>query len=158
MATLEKWANGYLPLMAGANVNDGAGSLACVSTVSLEQVVIDDDVYGHMFRQARGLHVDDETLAADVIAGVGPGNSYIMEEHMLAHFRDEYNFSPLANRLSAPTWEAAGARDALDQAEDRVRNILAAPRKVFLSDEQSREVKAVLVRTEASLANLEVRV
>ena len=158
MATLEKWANGYLPLMAGANVNGGAGSLACVSTVSLEQVVIDDDVYGHMFRQARGLHVDDETLAADVIAGVGPGNSYIMEEHTLAHFRDEYYFSPLANRLSAPTWEAAGARNALDQAADRVRNILAAPPKVFLSEEQSREVKAVLVKAEASLANLEVRV
>ena len=49
MATLEKWANGYLPLMAGANVNGGAGSLACVSTVSLEQVVIDNDVYGHCF-------------------------------------------------------------------------------------------------------------
>ena len=158
MATLEKWANGYLPLMAGANVNGGAGSLACVSTVSLEQVAIDDDVYGHMFRQARGLHVDDETLAADVIASVGPGNSYIMEEHTLAHFRDEYYFSPLANRLSAPTWEAAGARNALDQAADRVRNILAAPPKVFLSDEQSREVKAVLAKAEASLANLEVRV
>ena len=110
MATLEKWANGYLPLMAGANVNGGAGSLACVSSVSLEQVAIDDDVYGHMFRQARGLHVDDETLAADVIANVGPGNSYLMEAHTLAHFRDEYYFSPLANRLSAPTWEAAGAR------------------------------------------------
>ena len=93
-----------------------------------------------------------------MIAGVGPGNSYIMEEHTLAHFRDEYYFSPLANRLSAPTWEAAGARNALDQAADRVRNILAAPPKVFLSEEQSREVKAVLVKAEASLANLEVRV
>jgi trimethylamine--corrinoid protein Co-methyltransferase len=158
MATLEKWANGYLPLMAGANVNGGAGSLACVSSVSLEQVAIDDDVYGHMFRQARGLHVDDETLAADVIAGVGPGNSYLMEAHTLAHFRDEYYFSPLANRLSAPTWEAAGARNALDQAADRVRSILAAPPKVFLSDEQSREVKSVLAKAEASLATLEVRV
>ena len=158
MATLEKWANGYLPLMAGANVNGGAGSLACVSSVSLEQVAIDDDVYGHMLRQARGLHVDDETLAADVIAAVGPGNSYLMEEHTLAHFRDEYYFSPLANRLSAPTWEAAGARNALDQAADRVRNILAAPPKVFLSEEQSREVKAVSVKAEESLATLEVRV
>jgi trimethylamine---corrinoid protein Co-methyltransferase len=104
-----------LPLMAGANVNGGAGSLACVATVSLEQVVIDDDAYGHMFRQARGLQVDDETLAADVIANVGPGNSFIMEEHTLAHFRDECYFSPLANRLSAPTWEAAGAGSGCGQ-------------------------------------------
>jgi trimethylamine--corrinoid protein Co-methyltransferase len=158
MATLEKWGNGYLPLMAGANVNGGAGSLACVSTVSLEQVVIDNDVYGHIFRQARGLQVDDATLAADVIAKVGPGNSYLMEEHTLAHFRGEYYQSPLANRMSAPAWEAAGAHDALERAADIVRNILAAPAKSFLSDEQSTEVKTLLARAEASLANLEVRV
>jgi trimethylamine--corrinoid protein Co-methyltransferase len=158
MATLEKWANGYLPFMAGANVNGGAGSLACVGTVSLEQVVIDDDLYGHFFRHVRGMQIDAESLAADVIASVGPGNSYLMEQHTLAHFRDEYYFSPLANRLSAPTWEAAGARDALDRANDVVRTILAAPAKIFLSDEQSRAVNALLAQAEESLANLEVHV
>jgi trimethylamine--corrinoid protein Co-methyltransferase len=158
MATLEKWANGYLPFMSGANVNGGAGSLACVGTVSLEQVVIDNDVYGHFFRQARGLQVDEESLAADVIAGVGPGNSYIMEDHTLAHFRSEYYISPLANRLNAPTWEAAGARDLLERATDTVRDILAAPSQPFLNDEQSREVSKMLVEAEQSLANLEVRV
>jgi len=158
MATLEKWANGYLPMMAGANVNGGSGSLACVGTVSLEQVVIDNDVYGHFFRQARGLQVDEESLAAEVIAGVGPGNSYIMENHTLTHFRSEYYYSPLANRLNAPTWEAAGAHDVLDRAAGMVRDILAAPPQSLLSDEQSREVKALLVKAEASLANLEVHI
>jgi trimethylamine--corrinoid protein Co-methyltransferase len=158
MATLEKWANGYLPMMAGANVNGGAGSLACVGTVSLEQVVIDNDVYGHFFRQARGLQVDEGSLAADVIAGVGPGNSYIMEDHTLTHFRGEYYYSPLANRLNAPTWEAAGAHDALDRAADIVRSILAAPPQQFLSDDQAREVKTLLDKAEKSLANLEVHV
>jgi trimethylamine--corrinoid protein Co-methyltransferase len=158
MATLEKWANGYLPFMAGANVNGGAGSLACVGTVSLEQVVVDNDVYGHFFRQVRGLKVDQDTLAAEVIAGVGPGNSYIMEDHTLTHFRREYYYSPLANRLNAPTWEAAGARDALERATEIVRDILATPPKQFLSEEQSREVKALLTRAEESLAKLEVHV
>ena len=73
--------------------------------------------------------MDEETLAADVIAGVGPGNSYIMDDHTLAHFRDEYYFSPLANRLSAPTWEAAGARRCAGSGRGPVRSILAAPPK-----------------------------
>jgi trimethylamine--corrinoid protein Co-methyltransferase len=158
MATLEKWANGFLPFMSGANVNGGAGSLACVGTVSLEQVVVDNDVYGHFFRQVRGLKVDQDTLATEVIAGVGPGNSYIMEDHTLMHFRREYYYSPLANRLNAPTWEAAGARDALERATEIVRDILAAPPKQFLSDEQSREVKSLLTKAQESLANLEVQV
>ena len=158
MATLEKWANGYLPVMAGANVNGGAGSLACVGTVSLEQLVIDNDVYGHFFRHMRGITVDEETLAGDVIARVGPSNAYIMEEHTLAHFRDEYYYSPLANRLNAPTWEAAGSKDAVERAADMVRDILAAAAEPFLSEEQSREVNSLLARAEQALAEIEMPV
>jgi trimethylamine--corrinoid protein Co-methyltransferase len=158
MATLEKWANGYLPVMAGANVNGGAGSLACVGTVSLEQLVIDDDVYGHFFRHMRGIQMNEDTLAADVIARVGPGNAFIMEEHTLTHFRDEYYYSPLANRLSAPSWEAAGAKEVVERAADIVRDILAAPVERSLSDDQSREVKTLLAQAEDVLANIEVHV
>jgi len=158
MATLEQWANGYLPLMAGANVNGGAGSLACVGTVSLEQLVIDDDVYGHFFRHARGITIDEQTLAADVIARVGPGRAYIMEDHTLAHFQGEYYFSPLANRLNAPTWEAAGAKDAVERAAEMVHDILSASPETFLTDDQSREIKSLLIKAEAALAELEVRV
>lgn len=60
--------------------------------------------------------------------------------------------------MSAPTWEAAGARDTLDRAAGVVRQILAAPPQVFLSDEQSREIDALLSRAEQSLADLEVHV
>lgn len=158
MATLEKWANGYLPALAGANVNGGAGSLACVGTVSLEQVVIDNDLYGHVFRHMRGLTVTEETLAADVIARVGPGADYIMDEHTLAHCRSEYYFSPLANRLNAPTWEAAGGRDAVERAHQLVSDTLARPAESFLSEAQAREVAHLLTRAEAALANLEVHI
>jgi trimethylamine---corrinoid protein Co-methyltransferase len=158
MATLEKWSNGYLPFMAGANVNGGAGSLACVGTVSLQQLVIDNDVYGHFFRHMQGVALDDERLAAEVIARVGPGNAYLMDDHTLKHFRDEYYRSPLANRLSAPAWEAAGAHDTLERASDSIRSILAAPPHDYLSGDQSREIEALLAEAEASLATMEVRI
>jgi trimethylamine--corrinoid protein Co-methyltransferase len=158
MATLEKWANGYLPVMAGANVNGGSGSLACVGTVSLEQIVIDNDVYGHFFRHVQGINVDEDSLAAEVIARVGPGNAFIMDDHTLAHFRSEYYYSPLANRLNAPTWEAAGAKDTLERAAEIVRDILSAPVQPFLSDGQSRELAVVLAKAEEALANIEVPV
>ena len=158
MATLEKWANGYLPVMAGANVNAGAGSLACVGTVSLEQLVLDDDLYGHIFRHGRGMTVDEETLAAELIARVGPGNAYLTENHTLAHFRDEYYYSPLANRLNAPAWEAAGAKDAVERAAEMVRDILAALVEPRLTDYQSGEVESLLVRAEEALKDLEVRI
>ncbi len=158
MATLEKWANGYLPILAGANVNGGAGSLACVGTVCLEQLVIDNDVYGHFYRHMRGIQVNEDTLASDVIAKVGPGKAFITEDHTLTHFRDEYYYSPLANRLNAPTWEARGAKDAVERAAELVQDVLAAPTEQFLTDDQSREINTLLARAEEALADIQVPV
>ncbi|MGQ9502154.1 MAG: trimethylamine methyltransferase family protein [Anaerolineae bacterium] len=158
MATLEKWASGYLPAMAGANLNGGAGSLACVGTVSLEQLVIDNDVYGHIFRQARGLTVDEETLAFDVIARVGPGKDYFLDEHTLGHFREEFYFSSLANRLSAPSWEAAGSQDVLVRAHYAVQEILTQSETPFLSEGQSREIYHLVKDAEEALATLEMHI
>ena len=60
--------------------------------------------------------------------------------------------------MNAPTWEAAGAKDAVERAADRVKSILAAPVQRFLSDEQSREVKRLLVRAEAELEELDLHI
>ena len=106
----------------------------------------------------RGLTVNDETLAAEVIARVGPGNDYIMDEHTLTHFREEFYFSPLANRMNAPTWEAAGGLDAVERAHQRVQEVLARPAESLLSENQSREVQRLAACAEEALANLEVRI
>ena len=158
MATLEKWACGYLPAMAGANVNAGAGSLACVGSVSLEQLVIDDDLYGHLHRHGQGIEVDEESLATEVIDAVGPGRAFLMEDHTLAHFRTEHYSSPLANRLNAPAWEAAGGADVVDRAAEKVRAILAQPMKSFLTEEQTREIDGLVDSAEEALRTLEVRI
>lgn len=156
IATTEKWASGYLPAMAGANVNAGAGSLACVGTVSLEQLVIDSDIYGHIFRHARGIRVDEDTLAGDVIASVGAGGAYLLHDHTLSHHRAEYYYSPLANRLSASAWEAAGSRSGLERAHDEVQKILSREPRQYITEEQSREIANLLARAQEALANIEV--
>lgn len=156
MAMIEKWACGYPPALAGANVNAGAGSLNCVGTVSLEQLVIDNDLYGCIFRHLRGFEVNDESLAADLIARVGLNGSFMLEEHTLAHYKSEYYYPKLARRISAPVWEAAGSIDALQRAADMVRDILSAPLQPVISEDQSRELHTILVRAEATLANIEV--
>ncbi len=150
LAASEKWASGYLPLMAGANINGGAGALASQSTISLEQMVIDDEIYGNMLRHARGIHVDEETVAGELIARLGPGGSFLPEEHTLRHYREEVWYSRLGVRLSAPSWEAAGSKDALQRAQDMVRQILAAPWAEFLTKDRLRDMEMVLAQAESA--------
>lgn len=158
MATLEKWGSGFLPAVAGANVNGGAGSLSCVGTVSLEQLVIDDDVYGHFARLMRGLQVDTDSLASSAIAEVGAGGDYLMHPHTIDHMRSECYFSPLANRMNAPRWESSGARDLSQRAVDRVHQIMETPEEKFLSEAQSQEVKALLAEAEETLETMDLHI
>ncbi|MHB1134160.1 MAG: trimethylamine methyltransferase family protein [Chloroflexota bacterium] len=155
MAASEKWSAAYLAALAGANINGAAGSLACLSTISLEQLVIDDDIYGRMFRQLRGFALDADTLASEVIARAAPSGAFLMDDHTLEHFRDEYWYSGLANRLGAPSWEAAGSRDVLARAVNKVADLLQAWQPV-VSPEQERELANLARAGELALANMEL--
>ena len=156
VAAIEKWASGYLPALAGADINGGAGALASQSTISLEQLVIDDHIYGNILRHIRGIEVNDETLAEELIAQVGPGGSYLAEEHTLRHYRQETWYSRLASRLSAPSWEAAGAKDAVQRAAEMVQRILAASQEPLLTTERSRELDQLAIQGEQALEKIGV--
>ena len=81
-----------------------------------------------------------------------------IDEIHLTHFRQEHYSSPLASRLSAPAWEAAGSSSALDRAAERVQQILAGPIESHLSETQMRDLSQLAVEAEEALRHLEVRI
>lgn len=63
-----------LPIMAGASfVLHGAGELENTMAVSLEKILIDDELIDMARRFARGIEVNTETLAVEVIKQIGCG-------------------------------------------------------------------------------------
>ena len=99
-----------------------------------------------------------EAVAEEVIEAVGPGRDFLLEDHTLAHFRTEHYSSPLASRLNAATWEAAGAVDVLERAAAAVRDILGKPLEPRLQAAQTREVGRLQAQAEAALRDLPVRI
>jgi trimethylamine--corrinoid protein Co-methyltransferase len=154
LAVADKWASAFLAVLAGANMNGAAGVIGTQSTVSLEQLVIDDDIYGAMFRQQRGLAVDDDRLALPVIARVGHNGQFVTDNHTFSHYRSEVWYPRVANRMDAPTWEASGAKDAAERARDIVHDILATPQEQFLAPEQLREINTLVMEAEKVLASV----
>lgn len=131
-AAVEKWNTGLLGVLGGAALNGGAGSLAALSSASLEQMVIDDDIYGRMLRLGEGIQVNEETLAMDVIRSVGPNRHFLEEPHTVQHLRTEFRRSLLAERQNPEVWLRAGGRDAVEAASQRVRSILGTEAKTYL--------------------------
>jgi trimethylamine--corrinoid protein Co-methyltransferase len=79
-------------------------------------------------RLLRGITVEDETLALDLIERVGPAGSFVTEDHTLEHHREELLTCGLIGHTPRDTWEAAGAIDMRARARQEVTRLLAQHR------------------------------
>jgi trimethylamine--corrinoid protein Co-methyltransferase len=112
--------------MSGANyIHDIAGLMESDLTVSYEKLVMDNEILGMCQRVLRGIEVDDDTLATDLLIDKGPGSDFMTEEHTLRHMRREFFVPNLANRQKRDAMSPSST--ALARAKDRVREIRSSP-------------------------------
>ena len=98
-AAYESAMSSLLVAMSGANyIHDIAGLMETDLTVSYEKLVMDNEILGMCQRVLRGIEVNDETLATDLMIEKGPGTDYLAEEHTVRHMREEFYMPTLANR------------------------------------------------------------
>ena len=64
-----------------------------------------------------GFTMDDETLALEMIAEVGPGGHHFATAHTQARYRTEFYQSTLADRQNYDTWREAGSPDTTQRAD-----------------------------------------
>ena len=93
-----------------------AGWLEGGLTADFEQFVLDLDMLASMERLLAGFPVDEESLALDAIAATGPGGSFLMADHTLAHFRATNGTSPLLDSRPYDVWQEEGAANVLQRA------------------------------------------
>ena len=126
-AGMEKAQSVIQVALAGANfIHHAAGMLEDCRTIAYEQFVIDNDLLGMAMRSVRGIEIDDDTLALDVIDRVGPGGHYLIDQHTLRYMRTEHYYpSEIFDRQTREKWEAAGSNTAWYRAKDAARRILA---------------------------------
>jgi len=98
-AAYESAMSSLLVAMSGANyIHDAAGLMEFDLTVSYEKLVMDNEVLGMCQRVLRGIEVNDDTLAMDLIIEKGPGQDFLAEEHTVKYMRGEFFVPRLANR------------------------------------------------------------
>jgi trimethylamine--corrinoid protein Co-methyltransferase len=91
---------------------------------SYEQVVIDHDIWEMAQRLTREIVVDDDTLAYDVIAKLGPGGSFLGERHTRKAVQaGEHYYGGSFNHIGRTGEEYT----MLARAHQRVEEILARP-------------------------------
>jgi trimethylamine--corrinoid protein Co-methyltransferase len=127
-AGYEKGITSLAAALAGSNyIHHSAGMLESLLAVAYEQYVIDDDLNGSVMRGVRGIELDDDLLAVDLIHQVCNGEGHFLgTDQSLALMNTEYYYPHTADRRRRGDWEEAGSPDMRELARRRAREILAS--------------------------------
>jgi len=88
---------------------------------SVEQLILGNEIIGMTKRFLRGLEINAETIARDVISKVGPGGNYLQEKHTFHNFRKELWRPNIFTRQTYNAWHADGAKDANKRILEEIR-------------------------------------
>jgi trimethylamine--corrinoid protein Co-methyltransferase len=150
-ACQEKVTSSLLPVLAGADVVYGFGTLDGGMAASFEELVIDEEICKTLVTLAKGVEVTDETIALDIIEKVGPKGHFLAEKHTLNHFKKDRFFPVLINRDSYDVWKEKGGKELVDTAKERVRGILKEHWPTPLDKDVQKEINGILKRAETEL-------
>ena len=134
--------------LCGGNIVHDLGYLESGLTGSLAQLVICDEVLSWMGHFVRGVDINDETLALDLIDEVGPDGQFLDSDHTLVHFRERW-YPQLFDRDNYDGWLGRGGKTLGERAAERVEAILAQHKPEPLPEDVAIAVHAVVERAEA---------
>ncbi len=148
----ERALNGVIPALTGADELSGIGEMEAGVTGSYAQMVVDDEIAAAIQRLRRGLVVDEDGLAVEVIARVMDGTRNFLEQrHTIRYLRaGEMLHTHLAERGSRDAWEQAGRHGLVERAEAEAERLLAEHEVLPLTEEQERALDGILREAEAS--------
>ena len=154
----ERALNAIVPALAGADELSGIGELAAGVAGSYAQMVCDDEIAASVRRLRQGFATDEEALAVEVVASVmdgagqGRGGNYLDQRHTVRYLRaGEVLATRLADRRTWEEWQRGGRETMADRAQAEAERLLAGHEVPPLSDDQDRELDAIMREAEAEL-------
>ena len=112
-------------VLAGVNLITCGGTLDSTMLESHALLMLDDEICGAALRLARGIEVNDESLALDLIKRVGYSGNYITAKETNKLFRKELFIPTMFSREPLEAWVDEGSKLAIDHARERALDVLA---------------------------------
>ncbi len=139
--------------LSGGDLTHDVGYTESAMTGSLFQLCMMDEAIGWSRRVTRGVEVNEETLAVNVINAVGPNGHYLRQKHTRKFFKTEFWYPNLHDRHNYDEWSAAGSMPMRDRVVGRVREALATHNPAPLKPETQKVMREVIEKAEDRVKN-----
>ncbi len=110
--------------LAGLNLIHDVGYIDNGMACSTAQLVLGNESIGMAKRFIRGIEVNRESLALEVIEKVGPGGHYLDQDHTYNHFKRECWMPDLMVRTAYDEWQNQGAKDMATRIQEKLEDII----------------------------------
>jgi trimethylamine--corrinoid protein Co-methyltransferase len=127
--------------LAGLNLIHDVGYLGAGMVCSPEMLVMGDEICGMTRHFLRGIEINADTLATDVIDEIGPGGNFLQSRHTFTHFRNETWFPDLMARNYYDNWVTQGKPGTQDRVRDKLTSIMDSHKPVPLGDHERSELE-----------------
>lgn len=148
----EKTLTLILPALAGCNLIYGIGMLESGLTLDYAQLLIDDEIVSMCRRVLRGIKVNDETLAVDLIRSVGPGKDFLGQKHTRQMQHQELVKARLFDRRMRGGWLKRGGRDVAAVALEEAVRLLETHEPLPLPPPVAAALQGIIDDVEAEAA------
>ena len=128
----------------------GLGMLESGITFDFGQLVLDAEFARMIKHTIRGIPVDDESLAVEVIKEIGPFGNFLVHKHTVQRMRSQSQ-PEFIDRTMRETWERKGSRPIHQKAMDKVRHILETHKPAPLEKEVLEKLRAIVTETEKNM-------
>ncbi len=118
-------------------------------TFSFGQLVMDNEFARMIKHVVKGIPVNDETLAVDVIREVGAFNDFLSHDSTLKHMRAVQSQPQLIDRRMREDWENSGGSSITQRAEEEARHILETHKPEPLPDNVLATLRSIVEEAEA---------
>jgi len=158
-AGMEAGATLVCGALAGADIFGHLGICGVDQASSLDMLVMQHELIGYVERLMRGVDFSGDALGLEVMEAVGPGGTFMDQEHTAQHFRKELWFPRLLDRRFYDAWLSGGAKTMADRCREEKERLLRDHRPEALPDDVERELQKVLAgaRKELEQRGLEWR-
>ena len=155
-ASYEAGLEAFMSVFAGSNLNHDVGYLDFGLTGSLDMIVIINEMIDQIRRMHKGIPVNDDTLALDVIPEGVRQEQFLTQPHTLKHVRKVQWTPELFCRQSYDNWVRQGETTLLDRARAKLHGILKNHKPQPIAPEKQQSIEEI-VRQFANQIHVESR-
>ncbi len=143
-ASYERSLNWCLPILSWPDMLIGPGLLAGAMTLSIEQLMLDVEVYRRCRRLHQGIVDRESQWLESVINEVAPGGNFLAKPSTRDAVRSgEWYIERMGVHETFDAWEAAGRPEILSQVREQAEKALLENPPLPLSKEVERELDKI---------------